>query len=68
LFKNFFFFSKKNKKRLIAIEKKKQQDLSLNIKICFNKDNLGGTEPTQYSQCFVNNIYLFFLFKKVTKK
>ena len=40
--------------RLIAAEKKKVENQQLNIKICFNKDNQGSTEPTQYSECFVS--------------
>ena len=37
--------------------------MHLNIKICFNKDNLGGSEPTQYSQCFVSSSSLLSLTK-----
>ena len=53
-------------KQLIAAEKQKSDGLHLNIKICFNKDNFGGSEPTQYSECFVsresNFSYLTFFF------
>jgi len=41
-------------KELIAVEKQKQTGINLNIKICFNKDNFGGSEPTQFSECFVS--------------
>ena len=40
---------------MIEIERKKEENISLNVKICFNKDTLGGSEPTQYSQCFVSH-------------
>ena len=44
-------------RELIATEKQKEDhSICLNIKICFNKDTLGGSEPTQYSQCFVNQL------------
>jgi hypothetical protein len=45
-------------RQLIKAEKKKldQDDPHLNIKICFNKDNLGGSEPTRYSQCFTKTV------------
>lgn len=43
---------------MIAIEKKKEENIFLNIKICFNRDNLGSTEPTQYSQSYVRFIKL----------
>lgn len=46
-------------KELINIEKQKQVGINLNIKICFNKDNFGGSEPTQYSECFVSVTRLY---------
>ena len=45
----FLFFS-----RLVDIQKEKEEGLHLNIKISFNRDNLGSSEPTQYSQSFVS--------------
>ena len=43
--------------RLISIEKQKEENLkAINIKICYNKDNLGSTEPTPLSQCFVSTV------------
>ncbi len=44
--------------RLIEIEKQKLEKNPLNIKICFNRDNLGSTEPTKYSQCYVSSLDL----------
>jgi hypothetical protein len=61
--KNFIFDFKspesketwsKKIRELVAIEKQKEEGLKLNIKISFNKDNSGGSEPTQYSQSYVN--------------
>lgn len=46
---------------MIDSEKKKLDGVVLNIKICFNKDNLGSSEPTQYSQCYVS-IFFFSSF------
>jgi hypothetical protein len=55
---NFLLNKLSNEHRLIEIERKKEENISLNVKICFNKDTLGGSEPTQYSQCFVSFIIL----------
>ena len=42
------------------MEKKREEGLLLNIKICFNKDNVGASEPTQLSQCIVIDLFLLF--------
>lgn len=42
------------------MEKKREEGLLLNIKICFNKDNVGASEPTQLSQCIVIDFFLLF--------
>lgn len=46
--------------RSIEAEKKRDHDVHLNIKICFNRDTFGGSEPTQYSQSYVSHPFLFF--------